>query len=188
MLTGRRRTARIRPLTAAQFGVLLPDAFRIFAEAMRYPQSYIEPRIRLAEQQLGYQDLRAFGAFAQGRLVGFAYGYRAEPGQWWTDEVTRALELPRADRSRDWLHDAFELCEIHVSPSWQGAGVGRRLLRAITSAQPCRAMVLSTPTGPTRAAALYASEGYRALVSNFRFLGDPRDFEILGKLVADEPA
>lgn len=183
MLTGLRRAPRVRPLTGPEFRELLPDAFRIFADAMRYPQSYIEPRIRLARQQLGYQDLRVFGAFAHGKLIGFAYGYRAQPGQWWTDEVTRALELPGADRSRDWLQDAFELCEIHMSPSWQGAGVGRRLLRAITEAQPCGAVVLSTPTGPTRAAALYASEGYQALVSNFRFLGDPRDFEILGKLV-----
>lgn len=186
MLSGRRRAARVRPLTAPQFRTLLPDAFRIFADAMRYPDTYIAPRIRLAETQLTYRDLRAFGAFARGRLVGFAYGYRVEHGQWWSEEVTRALALPRADRSRDWLEDAFELCEIHVSPSWQGTGIGRSLLRAITDAQPCGKVVLSTPTGPTPAARLYQSEGYLTLVSSFRFLGDPRDFEILGKEVTDD--
>lgn len=186
MLSGRRRSARVRPLTAPEFRDVLPDAFRIFADAMRYPDAYIVPRIRLAETQLTYGDLRVMGAFARGSLVGFAYGYRAERGQWWTDEVARALALPRADRSHDWLADAFELCEIHVSPSWQGVGIGRNLLRSITNAQPCRKVVLSTPTGPTPAGALYAAEGYQALVSRFRFLGDPRDFEILGKVVTDD--
>jgi ribosomal protein S18 acetylase RimI-like enzyme len=188
MMLGRRRSARVRPLTASQFRALLPAAFRIFADAMRYPDTYIAPRVRLAETQLSYGDLRAFGAFNRGTLVGFAYGYRVQRGQWWTDEVARALALPRADRSRDWLDDAFELCEIHVSPSWQGSGIGRDLLRSITGAQPCTKMVLSTPSGPTPAARLYEVEGYRALVSQFRFLGDPRDFEILGKVITDDDA
>lgn len=188
MMLGRRRSARVRPLNASQFRGLLPQAFRIFVDAMQYPDTYIEPRIRLAQTQLSYSDLRAFGAFARGTLVGFAYGYRVQRGQWWTDEVSRALALPRADRSHDWLQDAFELCEIHMSPSWQGLGLGRNLLRSITDAQPCTKVVLSTPTGPTPAAALYTAEGYRSLVSRFKFLGDPRDFEILGKVVSDDKA
>lgn len=188
MMIGRRRAARVRPLTAAQFDAQLPAAFRIFADAMGYPDSYIEPRIRLARAQLGYRDLRSFGAYARGTLVGFAYGYRVQRGQWWTDEVARALALPDADRSLDWLQDAFELCEIHVSPDWQGAGTGRALLRSITAAQPCTKVVLSTPSGPTAAAALYRAEGFRPLVSRFKFLGDARDFEILGKVVDDDAA
>ncbi|MFV0532264.1 MAG: GNAT family N-acetyltransferase [Cumulibacter sp.] len=184
MHTRRRRPARVRALTAEQFHAVLPAAFGIFAEAMGYPEAFIAPRIRLAQTQLNYPDLRAFGAFHRNRLVGFAYGYRVLDGQWWGAEVARALTLPDADASREWLEDAFELCEIHVSPAWQGAGVGRALLREITAAQPCSIMVLSTPTGPTKAAALYADEGYRPLVSRFRFSGDPRDFEILGKVVA----
>lgn len=185
MLSGRRRAVRVRPLTAPEFSRLLPDAFRIFADAMRYPDTYIEPRIALAKIQLGYPELRVFGAFARGRLVGFTYGYQAQRGQWWTDEVARALALPRADRGRRWLDDAFELCEIHVAPAWQGVGVGRSLLRSITAAHPCRQVVLSTPSGPTPAAALYADEGYRLLVSGFRFLGDPRQFDILGKVTGE---
>lgn len=184
--TWRRRPARIRPLSAAQFDALLPAAFTIFADAMSYPQSYIAPRVRLARTQLQYADLRVFGAFVRNELVGFAYGYRIAEGQWWTDEVDRALTQPGADTSRDWLHDAFELCEIHVSPDWQGGGIGRALLRSIVAAQPCSVVLLSTPTGPTPAVALYHDEGFTSLVSRFTFLGDPRDFEIMGKVIDDD--
>ncbi|WP_106848204.1 GNAT family N-acetyltransferase [Blastococcus sp. Marseille-P5729] len=183
----RNRGPEIRQLSITEFQRLFPVAFRIFAEAMGYPDSYIEPRIRLATSQLAYPSLLAFGAFdGRGRLVGFAYGYRAQPGQWWADEVARALELPASDRSRDWLADAFELCEIHVSPHAQGHGLGRALLRAITGSQPARVIILSTPSGLTKAARLYAAEGYRSVASSFHFRGDPRPFEILAKAVRDD--
>lgn len=191
-MIGRARRHRghdIRRLSIPEFRRLLPAAFRIFADAMGYPDSYVEPRIRLATTQLGYPSLLAFGAFdGRGRLVGFAYGYRVRPGQWWADEVRRALELPAADRSRDWLADAFELCEIHVAPGAQGHGIGRALLRAITEMQPAEVIILSTPSGPTKAAGLYAAEGYRAVASRFHFRGDPRPFEILAKVSDDDRA
>ncbi|WP_153506354.1 GNAT family N-acetyltransferase [Cumulibacter manganitolerans] len=181
----RRRRVTVRPLNVPEFHALFRPAFQIFADAMGYPDTYIEPRIRLARSQLGYPGFTAFGAFEGTRLIGFAYGYRVQRGQWWAEEVARALAAPTSDTSRDWLSDAFELCEIHVSPDAQGLGAGRRLLEAVTAAQPCPVIILSTPTGPTKAAALYASAGYRPLASRFRFGGDPRDFEILAKVVDD---
>lgn len=178
-----RRRATVRQLSVPDFRALFPAAFRIFADAMEYPDSYVGPRVRLATTQLSYPGITAFGAFERSTLVGFAYGYRIQAGQWWADEVERAMyETGRKDAD-DWLSDAFELCEIHVTPGQQGRGTGRRLLHALTAAQPCPVILLSTPSGPTKAAGLYASEGYLALASRFRFAGDPRDFEILGKRV-----
>lgn len=177
------RKPEIRRLSATEFHELLPAAFRIFADAMAYPDSFIEPRIRLAVSQLSYAGFTAFAAHDRGQLIGFAHGYRVQPGQWWADEVSRALEGSQADRSRDWLADAFELCEIHVSPEAQGRGAGRALLRAISDAQPFGTIVLSTPTGPTKAAALYAAEGYSVIAPRFRFSGDPRDFDILARVL-----
>lgn len=183
----RHRAHEIRRLGTREFQELFPVAFQIFADAMGYPDSYVEPRIRLATTQLGYPSLLAFGAFdARGRMVGFAYGYRAQRGQWWADEVARALHLPASDRSRDWLEDAFELCEIHVSPDAQGHGTGRALLRALTDVQPAEVVILSTPSGPTKAAGLYEAEGYHPIASYFYFRGDPRPFEILARVVGDD--
>lgn len=183
MIWRREPREAVRELSPQEFRSHFPAAFAIFAAAMGYPESYIEPRIRLAESQLGFEAFTAFGAFRRSRLVGFAYGYRLSRGQWWTDEVARALALPGADSSRDWLAHSFELCEIHVAPAVQSRGLGRRLLRGITAAQPCPVMLLSTPTGPTKAMRFYRAEGYSTLASRFRFTGDRRDFEILGKVV-----
>ena len=180
-----RRQPEIRRLGPAEFKQLLPAAFRIFADAMGYPDSYIEPRIRLALTQLAYPGLTVFGAFDDARLVGFGYGYRIRSDQWWAGQVDRALRLPGADRSRRWLSNSFELCELHMAPDAQGRGTGRALLRAVTAAQPCPTILLSTPSGPTKAASLYAAEGYLPIASRFRFSGDPRDFEILAKVLAD---
>ena len=183
---GRRTRVDVRELNVVEFHELFRPAFQIFADAMGYPDSYVEPRIRLARSQLAYPGLTAFGAFDGAQLIGFAYGYRVQRGQWWADEVARALSLPTSDTSRDWLADAFELCEIHVSPFAQGLGAGRRLLDSIIDSAPCPVVLLSTPTGPTKAASLYQSTGFVTIASRFRFGGDPRDFEILAKVVADD--
>ena len=59
-------------------------------------------------------------------LVGFGYGYTTAPGQWWHDLVRKALD---DETAAEWLHDAFELSELHMLPEFQGGGTGRELLR-----------------------------------------------------------
>ena len=57
-------------------------------------------------------------------LVGFAYGYTGEPGQWWTDRAATVLTPVVAS---DWLGGHFELVSIGVDGSARGAGIGRQL-------------------------------------------------------------
>jgi ribosomal protein S18 acetylase RimI-like enzyme len=94
-------------------------------------------------------------------LVGFAYGYTGQPGQWWTDSVRQTLEPAVAE---DWLGGHFELVSIGVAPAVRRGGTGRRLLRALVDDLPHDRLLLMTTSDETDPArALYASEGWEVL-------------------------
>ena len=80
-----------------------------------------------------------------GALVGFAYGYTGEPGQWWTDNAAKVLH---PDVASDWLGGHFELVSIGVDESARGAGVGRQLMAALTEGLGQSRWVLMTSADP----------------------------------------
>jgi ribosomal protein S18 acetylase RimI-like enzyme len=100
-------------------------------------------------------------AFEDDRLVGFAYGYTGERGQWWTD---RAFEVLPPDVARAWLGGHFELVSIGVLPDQRRGGIGRALLRTLMTDLPHERRLLmatSDELGPARR--LYAAEGWRVI-------------------------
>lgn len=97
-------------------------------------------------------------ARADGDLVGFAYGYTGEAGQWWTD---RALSVLAPVVAEDWLGGHFELVSIGVVSSARGRGAGRILLEEITSGlTQDRWMLMTTADEDDPARHLYASNGW----------------------------
>ena len=93
-----------------------------------------------------------------GRLVGFAYGYTGERGQWWTDRAAEALP---PDVAAAWLGGHFELVSIGVLASARGAGLGAALLREVTHDLPHERWTLMTAADPEDPARrLYASQGW----------------------------
>lgn len=122
---------------------------------------------------------RAFGAFDDGEcLVGFSYGYHSQPGLWWREQVSGALTPAQR---REWLADAFELCELHVHPAAQGLHLGSRLHDALVADLPEKTALLSTMHRSQRARQLYVSRGWQVLVEDMRFSSDPlTPFSILG--------
>jgi GNAT superfamily N-acetyltransferase len=117
----------------------------------------------------------------EGHLAGFGYGYRGTPGQWWHDQVYRAL--PPAERQR-WLTDCFEVVELHVRPPAQGHRVGARQLRALLTLAAGSTTLLSTPEAPedrSRAWRLYRRFGFVDVLRDFKFPGDERPFGVLGR-------
>lgn len=113
-----------------------------------------------------------------GALVGFAYGFTSQPGQWWHDQVT--LHLSDDQRER-WLSDAFELTELAVLPSRQGQGIGGQLHDRVLLGLPHRTAVLSTMQVETPAMVLYRKRRWQVLLTNFLFSGAVRLYVILGK-------
>ena len=107
------------------------------------------------------RGLPAARAYVDAGLVGFAYGYTGRPGQWWTDNAAEVLGPEVADA---WLGGHFELVSIGVLEQVRGAGVGRALLRAVTTDLPqARWLLMTTADETDPARRLYASEGWRVI-------------------------
>ena len=96
-----------------------------------------------------------------GRLVGFAYGYTGEHGQWWTDRASQTLP---SDVAAAWLGGHFELVSIGVLATARGARVGATLLSELTADLPHeRWTLMTTADSEDPARRLYASHGWLVL-------------------------
>jgi ribosomal protein S18 acetylase RimI-like enzyme len=172
------RTIAIRQWSAGTVEARRDDLLEVYAEAMDVPTEAALARRGIVSSHLRQDGLRAFVAEQDdGHLVGIAYGYQGAPGQWWNDQVRLALTEQQV---REWLDGAFEVCELHVRPSYQGTGLGRRLLATLLDGVPARTAVLTTPDADTRARRFYRAGGWVDLVGNLQFPGDPRSFAVLG--------
>jgi len=115
-----------------------------------------------------------------GRLAGFAYGYRGEAGQWWHDLVAAALG---EEGTTHWLSPGhFEFVELHVRTDLWGQGIGGRLHDALLESEPGPA-VLSTQRDNDRALGLYRSRGWKVIVQHIDFGAGYPPFCVLGKVL-----
>ncbi|BBG03102.1 MULTISPECIES: GNAT family N-acetyltransferase [Pseudonocardia] len=180
---------RLVGLSRSDFADRLTDAIDVYVTAMGYPRStarqrrslWLEHSYRPGWRSVGWVDER-------NRLRGIGYGYWGGPGQWWFEEVRRGLRARRGDPDGvgpDWLTDYFELTELHVHPRAQGTGIGESLLRALARDAARSRMLLSTPEygpePPGRAWRLYRRAGFRDVLREHLFTGDPRPFAVLGR-------
>ncbi|MGH8964500.1 MAG: GNAT family N-acetyltransferase [Actinomycetes bacterium] len=163
----------------------LTEALHVYVAAMGYPTSTARHRRTLWLEHVRRPGWRAVGWLdAADTLLGIAYGYAGGPGQRWNQEVQRGLDdaVPEGQR---WLHDYFELTELHVRPDAQGHGLGEGLLRALLSGVPNAHVLLSTPEHgahePGRAWRLYRRTGFQDVLRQHRFTGDARPFAVLGR-------
>lgn len=159
------------------------DLLAVYADAMDTDPWSARARRPIVLAHLQRAGLRTVVAHEQDQLIGVAYGYLGERGQWWHDQVRRALD-PRL--AAHWLDSTFEVCELHVRRAHQGLGLGRELLDALLDDQPASTAVLSTPDAETRARGFYRAAGWVDLVRHLVFPGDPREFAVLG-LQLDRP-
>jgi GNAT superfamily N-acetyltransferase len=99
------------------------------------------------------------------RLVGFAYGFTGEHGQWFTDQATRVLP---PDVAAEWLGGHFDLVSLGVLEGWRRRGLGRALLRAVTRDLPhARWTLMTSADADDPARHLYASEGWEVVGPGF---------------------
>jgi GNAT superfamily N-acetyltransferase len=111
------------------------------------------------------------------RLVGFAYGYVARPGQWWHDTVRAALDPATAARRLD---GAFELVELAVIPPRQGQGIGGRLHDLVLAHAPAPNAVTTTAQHENPAVRFYRRRGWLPLLKDFAFPGARMTYLVLG--------
>lgn len=107
------------------------------------------------------RGFRLARAYDGDHLIGFAYGYTGERGQWWTDNAREVLAAEVADA---WLGGHFELVSIGVLERARGAGVGRALMHRLTEGLPQDRWLLMTTADESDAARrLYAADGWRVI-------------------------
>lgn len=168
----------ITGLDAAGFTEIIGPAMEVYAAALQPPDGQLAGRESIIERHTGHPAFAALAATDDdGKLVGFGYGFRGVPGQWWHDVVARGLGPAMADR---WLRGSFEVAELHVLPGYQGRGIGRELLVRLTTPRTERTAMLSTPDSDSRARRLYRNVGFADLLTAFSFDGAGPPYAVMG--------
>ena len=168
----------VSELGPGEFVTRLDGVISVYAAAMRPAADTLAGRRSILAGHAAYAGFRALTVAddESGEPVGFSYGFRGAPGQWWYDTVARALAATGGRQAAAaWLDDAFEVAELHVAPEYQGSGIGSGLLLRLTSGRPERTAVLSTRDAETRARRLYRGVGFTDLLTGFSFYpgGEP---------------
>jgi ribosomal protein S18 acetylase RimI-like enzyme len=189
----------LRELGAGEFLANLDACTRVYAAAMNPPEYQLPGRYSIMERHAGYAAFRAIAVIqadgagpagdeppwtspaGNGPLIGFAYGFHGEGGQWWHDLVSQAVTSVRGrETAADWLTDSFEIAEVHVLPGHQGQGTGQAMMLRLTAGRPERTAVLSTMDADTRARRLYRRLGFTDLIAGFAFAGTEDPYAIMG--------
>jgi ribosomal protein S18 acetylase RimI-like enzyme len=169
-------------------GPRFEGALAVYREAFSRPpysdrERANEVRKRIASQHGSRPGFRALCALhSDGRVIGMAYGYRSEPGQWWHEAVSAVVS---AASYRRWMTDAWELAEIAVAPAYQSMGIGRALIDRLLEDVSEATCVLSTQTN-SRAHELYERAGFQVF-AEMRFVTGGKMFYVMGKELR-EPA
>ncbi|WP_217159259.1 GNAT family N-acetyltransferase [[Mycobacterium] fortunisiensis] len=182
----------------------LPDALRVYVDAMRYPRGTEEQRAALWLEHTRRAGWKCVAAVAldldedpdggvpattdllDAELRGIAYGYRGAPDQWWQQQVISGLQRNGTDPGRiaELMVSYFELTELHIAPRAQGHGLGEALTRRLLAGRDESHVLLSTPEingEANRAWRLYRRLGFGDVIRDYHFAGDPRPFAILGR-------
>ena len=187
-MNGEAAVIRIESWTAAQLAARLPDVMRVYRRAFLdvhepFPARAEIERTAHARSHLQRPGLRGVAALEGDRLVGIGYGQPGSAGQWWHDVVVTAVSADRGStEAEDWLGSCFEVVELHVLPSHQGHGIGRRVLQQLLTEADERTAALSAlePDG-SPARRLYTAQGFVPLLEQFRFPGGPTRYAVLAK-------
>lgn len=179
-------TIKIQLLSALEFSSIAPLLVNIYLEAMGYTTTIRDSRIKAWRQAVQEKNFQAVCAHDGTHVLGVAYGYHGHREQWWDQEVRRGLR-ERGGATTDqlfMLNDYFSVTEIHVTPTYQGQGIGHQLLTMLLENANASYALLSTPeviAENNNAFHLYRSLGFTDLIRQFYFRGDTRPFAIMAK-------
>lgn len=128
-------------------------------------------------KHVGWPGFRMFVAAIDTMPVGFIYGYRTLPGQWWHDQVREAMIEAGHEA---WLNNALELAEVAVLPQFQGRGIGTQLIDSFLEGV-ARPVLLAVEAAQQHAHVLYAAHGFHDLLPDFRYPGWDDHIIVMGR-------
>jgi len=117
----------------------------------------------------GRDGFRLVTADQDGNVVAFALAVRAYPGDWWRDNVAKAIGPELAAR---WLPPGvLEIVHVAVDPARQRQGLGRAVLAGVLRnlAPAVATAALSCDRDAMPAQRLYLSEGWQLVSSEMTF-------------------
>jgi ribosomal protein S18 acetylase RimI-like enzyme len=171
------RSLSVSELSPDEFAARLDQLIAVYAAAMRPPAELLPGRKSIMAGHAVNPGFRAIAVIdGSGEPVGFGYGFRGVPGQWWHNTVRNALTASRgAAVAAGWMDDSFEVAELHVAPTHQGHGTGADVLLRLASGRPERTALLSTRDADSPARRLYRGTGFVDLLTDFQFFpgGEP---------------
>jgi len=185
-------------LGKARFRAELDALIAVYQAAMKPPALQLAGRRSIMERHArnpsfravawivaaGPAELPALASGQQGTIIGFAYGFHGADGQWWHDLVRDALTAAAGSGyGHAWLADVFEVAEVHVHPDYQGRGIGRELILALTYPRLERTAVLSTQDADSTARRLYRRLGFADLLTGFSFPGTDPPYAVMGAVL-----
>jgi ribosomal protein S18 acetylase RimI-like enzyme len=154
------------------------EALAVQAVAFGLDAEEVAIRRQIVLRHLTCPGATALGALTpDGCLAGFVYGMPNDRSYWWSAIVEPYL---RRDGLDHWLDDSFTITELHVHPDFQGHGVGRRLITAITAPAGLPRSILSAIDTESRARRLYRSLGYTDLARPVHFPGALVPYAVMG--------
>jgi ribosomal protein S18 acetylase RimI-like enzyme len=190
-LGGMAITAALCDLGPGEFLGEIDVLLAIYADAMDADAALLPGRRELMRRHAGYPDFKALQMRAHGypaddprAVLGFSYGFRGEPGQWWYDAVSSALSRTIGPAlTAGWLADCVEVAEVHVRKDQQRQGIGTRMLTALTAGRPEHTAMLSTPDRETTARRLYRRMGFTDLLTGYSFPGGSPPYAVMGAVL-----
>jgi ribosomal protein S18 acetylase RimI-like enzyme len=155
------------------------DLFAVYDEVFGDVSDLAAWRVGAFDRHCARAGFRLTAAVSDAKgVIGFAYGYVGERGQWWPDQVTAALP---AEVAEVWVGGHFEFVELGVLTAFRGQGIGGRLHDQLMAGTEQRRALLGTDDADSPAVALYTSRGWRKL-GNLT-----ADTAILGRWVGSDP-
>jgi ribosomal protein S18 acetylase RimI-like enzyme len=124
-------------------------------------------------------DYHGLVAAQAGALVGFGFGARSLPGQWWHDRVAAQVGVEHPA-----LQDAWALVDLAVASACRDQGIGSALLETLLAAQPLPRALLSTEVSNAGARRLYERHGWSYLHPGFAFNPGDQPYVVMGRELA----
>ncbi|GAB3495892.1 N-acetyltransferase family protein [Flexivirga sp.] len=150
---------RIETLGSAAAEPYAARVFALYDAVFGDVSDEAEWREQMYDRHRARDGYRLAVAVEADRLLGFAWGYRGDRGQFWPDLVANALP----DVDRDWIGGHFEFVELAVDPAARRRGLGGRLHDALLEGVTGRALLGTTSDGDDPAVRLYRARGWRTL-------------------------
>ncbi|TCO30091.1 acetyltransferase (GNAT) family protein [Kribbella steppae] len=144
-----------------------PELAAVYLSAFGAP-GYDEDAARAEEfgnEQLPLHSQRdgfkLVAARSDDRIVGFAYGFTGQRGQWWSERVAEAAP---AEIVEEWVGGHFEIVDLAVMVEAQGQGLGSALHDVLMADLPHERALLTTWADDRPAPRLYRRKGWQVLV------------------------